>query len=112
MASQFSENTFYTNKGFSSYNGLLTTLSKNLSHGLQVRLQLHMVALDRQHVFDREYGRFGQRHRVHLHDAARPRECRGNSDFDETHVVNGDFTYDLPVGRGRTFAVYGAAMAG
>jgi hypothetical protein len=35
MASQFSENTFYTNKGFSSYAGLLATLQKNLSHGLQ-----------------------------------------------------------------------------
>ena len=33
-AAQFSENTFYTNKGFSSYNGLLLTLQKNLSHGL------------------------------------------------------------------------------
>jgi hypothetical protein len=33
MAAQFSENTFYTNKGFSSYNGLLVTLSRNLANG-------------------------------------------------------------------------------
>ncbi len=37
-------------------------------------------------------------------DATRPRECRGNSDFDETHVINGDFSYELPFGKGKTFA--------
>ena len=38
MAAQFAENTIYTNKGFSSYNGLLVTLQKNLTHGLQFDL--------------------------------------------------------------------------
>jgi len=36
MGAQFSENTFYTNKGFSTYHGLLTTLHKNAGHGLQL----------------------------------------------------------------------------
>ena len=35
MAAQFSENSFYYNGGFSDYNGLLLTLSKNISNGLQ-----------------------------------------------------------------------------
>ena len=35
MSAQFGENTMFTNKGFSSYNGLLVTLQKNLTHGLQ-----------------------------------------------------------------------------
>ena len=48
MASQFSENTFYTNKGFSTYNGLLTTLQKNVSHGLQFDAELYLGALYRQ----------------------------------------------------------------
>ena len=34
MAAQFGENTMYTNKGFSGYNGLLTTLHKNTGFGL------------------------------------------------------------------------------
>ena len=103
MASQFSENTFYTNKGFSSYNGLLTTLSKNLSHGLRFDFNytwshsIDNTSLIANTVASGNGIGF-------ICDAARPRECRGNSDFDETHVVNGDFTYDLPVGRGRTFA--------
>jgi hypothetical protein len=37
-------------------------------------------------------------------DVQRPRTCRGNSDFDVTHYVTGDFTYNLPFGRGGTFA--------
>jgi hypothetical protein len=36
-------------------------------------------------------------------DVLRPRACRGNSDFDTTHYLNGDFTYSLPFGRGRAF---------
>ena len=38
MGSQFSENTYYTNKGSSSYNGLLITLHKNAGYGLQFDL--------------------------------------------------------------------------
>jgi hypothetical protein len=34
----FSENTFFTDMGFSSYNGMLATLHKNSSHGLQFDL--------------------------------------------------------------------------
>ena len=48
MAPQFSQNTFYTNKGFSSYNGLLVTLQKNLTPRPPVRRELHLVALHRQ----------------------------------------------------------------
>ena len=38
MAAQLSENTFFTDLGFSSYNGMLATLHKNTSHGLQFDL--------------------------------------------------------------------------
>ena len=34
----------------------------------------------------------------------RPRECRGNSDFDVTHYFNGNFIYELPFGRGKALA--------
>ena len=102
MASQFSENTFYTNKGFSTYTGLLTSLQKNLSHGLQFDLNytwshsIDNVSLIANSV---AYGGYG-----FICDARNIRVCRGNSDFDVTNYVSGDFTYSLPFGRGRTFA--------
>ena len=34
MSPQFSQDTVYTNKGFSEYNGMLVTLHKNMTHGL------------------------------------------------------------------------------
>ena len=101
MASQFSSNDYYTNKGFSAYHGLLGTLHKNAGHGLQ---------FDFNYTWSHSIDNFslvanGQSNFVgeFVCDATRPRECRGNSDFDLTQVFNGDFIYDLPVGHGRTF---------
>ena len=102
MAAQFSENTFYTNKGFSSYNGLLTTLQKNFSHGLQFDVNytwahsIDNVSLIANQGASAGYG--------FVCDVQRARLCRGNSDFDVTNYVTGDFTYNLPFGRGRAFA--------
>lgn len=101
MGAQFSENTFYTNKGFSSYNGLLLTVQKNMSHGLQFDANytwshsIDNVSLNANSI---AYGGYG-----FICDALRPRLCRGNSDFDTTHYVTGDFTYQLPFGHGRGF---------
>ena len=102
MAAQFSENTVYTNKGFSSYNGLLATLQKNLSHGLQFDFSytwahsIDNVSLIANGVAVGGYG--------FVCDAVHPRECRGNADFDTAHYITSDFTYALPFGRKRDFA--------
>ncbi len=102
MASQFSENTFYTNKGFSSYNGLLTTLQKNFSHGLQFDVNYTWAhSIDNVSLIANQVALVGY---GFVCDVQRPRLCRGNSDFDVTHYVTGDFTYNLPFGRGRAFA--------
>lgn len=101
MGAQFSENTFYTNKGYSSYNGLLVTVQKNLSHGLQFDANYTWShSLDNTSLIANEvaYGGYG-----FICDDLRPRLCRGNSDFDTTHYVTGDFTYSLPFGHGRAF---------
>jgi hypothetical protein len=105
MASQFSSNDFYTNKGFSTYHGLLATLHKNAGHGLQFdfnytwshSLDNFSLVANGQSNFTGEF----------ICDATRPRECRGNSDFDLTQVFNGNFIYDLPFGRGKA---YGGTM--
>jgi hypothetical protein len=101
MGAQFSENTFYTNKGSSSYNGLLTTLHKNAGHGLQFDLNYTWShSIDNVSVIANApaIGGYG-----FICDVLRPRECRGNSDFDVTHYLNGNFIYDLPFGRGKAF---------
>ncbi len=101
MAAQFGENTVYTNKGFSSYSGLLVTLQKNMSHELQFDVNytwshsIDNVSLVANGV---AYGGYG-----FVCDAVHPRECRGNSDFDTTHYLTSDVTFSLPFGRGRSF---------
>jgi len=102
MAAQFAENTFFTNKGASSYNGFLVTLTKNNSHGLQFDVNYTWAhSVDNVSVVantiasSQGYG--------FLCDARNNRVCRGNSDFDITHVINGNFLYDLPFGRKRTY---------
>jgi hypothetical protein len=100
MGAQFSENTFYTNKGFSSYNGMLVTLHKNVGYGLQFDLNYTWSrSLDNVSVIANApaIGGYG-----FICDVLRPRECRSPSDFDVTNYFNGNFIYELPFGRGRT----------
>jgi hypothetical protein len=105
MGSQFSEDTYYTNKGFSSYNAMLFTLHKNAGYGLQFDINytwshsIDNVSLPATSV---AFGGYG-----FICDVVRPRECRGNSDFDVTNYLNGNFIYELPFGRGKSL---GATM--
>jgi hypothetical protein len=102
MATQFSENSFHDNQGFSSYNGLLLSLQKNLSHGLQYDLNYtwsHSIDNTSYGANSIAVGGYG-----FVCDVLRPRACVGNSDFDVTHYINGTFIYELPVGHGRQFA--------
>jgi hypothetical protein len=103
MASQFAGNTFITNKGFSSYNGLLTTLSKNLSHGLQFDFNYTWShSIDNTSLVANSIA--SNTGLGFICEAQYPRVCRGNSDFDQTHLIRSDFVYALPFGRNRTFA--------
>ncbi len=106
MATQFSENTFYTNVGFSNYDGLLLTLSKNLSNGLQFDFNYTWShSIDNISFFANSMGDTGIGSGIGLIcDVMRPRECRARSDFDIRHLVTTDVTYQLPFGRGRMFA--------
>jgi hypothetical protein len=100
MGAQFSENTFYTNKGSSSYNGLLTTLHKNVGYGLQFDLNYtwsHSIDNVSLIANAAAFGGYG-----FVCDVIRPRECRGNSDFDVVQYFNGNFIYELPFGQGKS----------
>ena len=99
MASQFSEFTYYTNQGFSSYNGLLTTLHKNMGQGLSFDLNYTFShSIDNVSVIANApaIGGYG-----FICDVLRPRNCRGNSDFDTTNYLNGNFVWELPIERAK-----------
>ncbi len=106
MASQFSSNSVWTNKGSSNYNGLLVTLHKNVGYGLQFDLNYtwshsidNVSAIANFIAASSGYG--------WVCDVQRPRECRANSTFDVTNYLNGNFIYELPFGRSKAF---GATM--
>jgi len=103
-AAQYSENTFYTNKGFSSYNALLFSLQRNLSHGLQFDFNYTFShSIDNVSFFANSEGDTGIGGVGLVCDDIRPRECRANSDFDVTQYITADVTYQLPFGRHRAF---------
>jgi hypothetical protein len=104
-SAQFDENTFYTNKGFSAYHGLLLTLQKNRSHGLNYDFNYTFQhSIDNISFFANSQGDTGIGGVGLICDVVRPRECRGNSDFDIKQVISADAVYDLPFGRGRMLA--------
>lgn len=101
MGAQFALNNYYTNKGFSSYNGLLVSVQQNMAHGLQFTANYTWQhGIDNVSLIANTNGSAGT---GLLCDVLRPRLCRGTSDFDITHLFNAPVTYQLPFGRGRTF---------
>ncbi len=102
MSPQFSQDTVYTNKGFSGYNGLLATITKNKTHGLTFQLNYTFShSIDNVSLIANSgaAGGYG-----FVCNALLPRQCRGSSDFDTTQIFNGWFTYELPFGHGRQWA--------
>lgn len=103
-AAQFSENTFYGNKGFSSYNALLATLQKNFSNGLHFDFNYtYSHSIDNVSLFANSVGDTGIGGIGLVCDVVRPRECRANSDFNEKSIITADATYQLPFGKGQMF---------
>jgi hypothetical protein len=100
LTSQFGTNAFVTNKGSSSYNGMLVSLRKRFSQGLQFDVNYTWShSLDNQSTVANTVTSGGL-----ICDATNLRVCRGNSDFDIRHLFNVNGIWELPVGRGRAFA--------
>lgn len=103
-AAQFSENTWYTSAGFSTYHGLLVTLQKNMSHGLHYDFNYTWQhSIDNVSFFANSAGDTGIGGIGLVCDVVRPRECRASSDFDVRQYVTSDALYQLPFGKGRSF---------
>lgn len=96
LSGQFGGNAYITNKSSSSYNGLLVSLQKRISNGLQFETNYTF-----SHSIDNESSVVNTVFGGLICDAGNLRACRGNSDFDATHFITADGVYDLPLGRGK-----------
>lgn len=99
LSGQFSVNSYISNAGSSNYDAMLVTLSKRYSSGLQFQLNYTLGhSIDNvSTVTNTVIGGL-------VCDVRNLRVCRGNSDFDVTHLITADGVYDLPFGKGRRFA--------
>jgi len=96
MSSQFAANAYITSLGSSSYNGMLLSLRKRFSKGLEFDFNYTVShSIDNQSsVVNTVFGGL-------VCDARNLRVCRGNSDFDIRHIINANGIYELPFGNGR-----------
>jgi hypothetical protein len=98
MSSQFGTNVYISNQGASSYDGLLVSLRKRFSHGLQFDFNYTW-----SHSIDNGSSIVNTVSGGLVCDLTDLKVCRGNSDFDIRHLVNANFIYELPFGRGKMF---------
>jgi hypothetical protein len=100
---QFGGALYIANKGFSNYHGLLTTLHKKMSHGLQFDLN-YTFSHSLDNISAPANESFGANGAGGIMcDSIKIRACYGNSDFDLTHSITADGIYEIPVGRGKQF---------
>jgi hypothetical protein len=101
---QFATNLYMTNKAYSDYHGLLVTLHKKESHGLQFDLNYtYSHSIDNISApANQAFGSNGAG--GILCDSLNLSVCRGNSDFDVRHAISMNAIYELPFGHGKAFA--------
>ena len=98
LSDQFPTNIYISNQGSSSYNGLLLSLRKRFSQGLQFDFNYTW-----SHAIDNGSSVVNTVAGGLVCDLRNLRVCRGDSDFDIRHLFNANFIYELPFGRGRRF---------
>jgi Carboxypeptidase regulatory-like domain len=96
LSGQFATNAFVTNLGSSSYNGMLVSLRKRFSQGLQFDFNYTF-----SHSLDNVSSVSNTLTGGLICDFRNLRACRGNSDFDIRHLINVNGIYELPFGRGK-----------
>jgi hypothetical protein len=92
--------------GTSSYNAGQATIRHPMSHGLQADFSYTLSkSLDLGSSAERIGGHLSNNYAFsQITNSFNPRQSYGVSDFDVTHLVTADWTYQLPFGRGRAFA--------
>jgi hypothetical protein len=94
LAGQAASIGYVSSKSSSSYNGLLVVLRKRMSHGLQLDFDYTF-----SHSIDNTSSVVNVVDTGFVCDLRNLRVCRGNSDFDATHIVSSNWLYELPFGR-------------
>jgi hypothetical protein len=102
---QYPYDIYSANKSASNYDGLLTTLHKKYSQGLQFDLNYtYSHSIDNlSAIANNVFGQGANFSGGVLCDPVNLRVCRGNSDFDIKHLISADGLYELPFGRGKFF---------
>jgi hypothetical protein len=95
---QFATITDYDPVDYGEYNSLQITAKKDMGHGM-----LFQVNYAWSHSLDSMTANGGTGAPEVWQDAYTPQADYGNSPVDERNVLNGNFIYRLPVGRGRHF---------
>jgi len=93
LAGQAASIAYVSSKSSSSYNGLLVILRKRMSHGLQVDFDYTF-----SHSVDNTSSVVNVVDTGFVCDLRNLRVCRGNSDFDATHIISSNWLYQLPFG--------------
>jgi hypothetical protein len=105
LTPQFFVNALGTNKGYSSYNAMFTTLRKRLSHNLQFDFNYTFShSIDNNSIVANNNGNFVAGTGSIICDPYNLNACRGNSEFDAKHQVSSAFLYSLPVGKNQFVA--------
>ena len=107
---QWATDAYITNKSFSTYNGLLTSLHKRLSYGLQFDVSYtYSHSIDNGSATANNIFGTGNFAGGLICDVTNLNVCRGDSDFDIRHVITANGIWSLPIGRGRRL---GGSMPG
>lgn len=102
LSGQFNSNLYGTNIATSSFNGLLTSLRKRVSNNLQFDFNYTFShSIDSSSFATNAIKSDVSIFAPTICDSINTRNCRGNSEFDTTHVFNANAIYDLPLGRGQ-----------
>lgn len=102
---QFISNYYLANKSWSNYNALLAIVRKRLSHSLQMDFNYTFAhSIDNFSGVANNVGNPFTNAQSVLCDVTSLKVCKGDSEFDVKHQISGTVIYDLPFGRGRTFA--------
>lgn len=90
----------YSTLGSSFYNGMQLSIRKRLENGLSFDINYTY-----SHSLDDASGNeaAGSITGVNILNPLRLQENRGDSDFDVRHLINANFVYQLPLGKGRKF---------
>ena len=86
--------------GQSNYNGLLVSLRNRPTHGLQYAVNYTFSRTLDDNLSNQNNAGF-------YSNSFHPGVDYGLSTFDRTHVVNASYVYDLPAGKGHSFASHG-----